>query len=73
MFGETFACRLSPNTSRLRFLVFDKDKLSADDPLGEVSIQVADCGRGPVWHELEPTGGCPCAGAVGRGVLGGRL
>ena len=41
-YDDTFEVDLSPRTSRLRFLVFDYDRLTADDAMGEVNIDVAD-------------------------------
>ena len=64
-YDDTFEVDLSPRTSRLRFLVFDYDRLTADDAMGEVNIDVADVeDAAPKWYDLEATGGCKATGSL---------
>jgi len=64
-FGAAFTATVSPHTSRLRFLVYDWDRATADDPMGEVNVQIAAVASGePRWYDLVPTGGCKTSGAL---------
>ncbi|KAH8060511.1 hypothetical protein JL722_4614 [Aureococcus anophagefferens] len=63
-YDDTFEVDLSPRTSRLRFLVFDYDRLTADDAMGEVNIDVADVeDAAPKWS----AGSCRAARRPRRG------
>eukprot|EP01104_Vermistella_antarctica_P009752 TRINITY_DN2532_c0_g3_i1.p1 TRINITY_DN2532_c0_g3~~TRINITY_DN2532_c0_g3_i1.p1 ORF type:complete len:511 (-),score=135.90 TRINITY_DN2532_c0_g3_i1:75-1607(-) len=66
--NEKFLFVIPPENQKLSVVVWDKDKLSSDDFMGEVSIDLSVLDRDPVyegWHTL--TGK---SGGIGDGVNG---